>query len=86
MTTTTVHDMIVTWAEVCEGDLVVLNDELVIAERVSVYQDTWNRDTGETFTRADIFHRLDNGVQVASERHGDSYTAVRRHDVSGAER
>ena len=76
-----VHDMIVRWQDVREGDLVLLGDELTVAEEVRVYQDIWNRDTGETFTRVDISSRSDNGYLGCSERHGDRYTAVRRYET-----
>jgi hypothetical protein len=72
-------DQIIPWGSVREGDLVLLDDALTVAEQVHAYQDIWNRETGETFTRVDISHRLDNGVLVSSERHGDCYTAVRRY-------
>jgi hypothetical protein len=74
-----VLDQIVLWSDVLEGDLVLLDDELVLAEYVNIYQDTWDQQTGKTFPRVDIWHRLGNGVLVASERHGDRYTAVKRH-------
>ena len=74
-----VKDMIIRWQDVCAGDLYIEQDELVIAEKVRVYQDTWNRETGETFTRADISWRGDNGFLFCSEHHGDRLTAVRRY-------
>ena len=74
MTDTT--DAIVKWSEVQAGDLVLLDDCLITAERVDSCQKPWG--DGTTFTAADIFHRLDNGYLVSSERHGDRYTAVRR--------
>lgn len=69
-------DEIVRWQDVRDGDTVLLDDELVTAEKVNVVQKPWG--DGSTFTAADIYHRLDNGVLVSSERHGDRYTAVRR--------
>ena len=73
-------ESIIEWSEVAEGDLVLLEDGLVIAERVNVYQDIWNRETGETFTRVDISYRRD-GRLFTSEHHGDRLTAVRRYDT-----
>lgn len=70
------QDAIVRWQDVRKGDLVLLDDELTTAEDVQVCQKPWGDET--TFTAADISHRLDNGVLVTSERHGDRYTAVRR--------
>lgn len=78
-----VVDQILTWAEVREGDLVLLNDDLTVAEKVHVYQDVWDYQTRETFTRVDICHTLPNGHVVCSERHGDRYTAVRRYVTEG---
>jgi hypothetical protein len=70
------HDVIVRWQDVRVGDLVVLDDCLVLAERVEIVPKPWG--DGTDFTAADVWHRLDNGVLVVSERHGDRYTAVRR--------
>jgi hypothetical protein len=69
-------DLIVRWQDVRTGDLVLLDDCLITAERVEVYQSPWG--DGTTFPAAHIGHRLDNGVLVDNERHGDRYTAVRR--------
>ena len=69
-------DRIVRWSEVRTGDLVLLDDSLITAERVEVIQKPWG--DGTTFPAVDIRHRLENGVLVTSERHGDRYTAVRR--------
>lgn len=69
-------DAIERWQDVRDGDLVLLDDELVTAECVSICQKPWG--DGTTFTAADISHRLENGVLVTSERHGDRFTAVRR--------
>lgn len=74
-----VLDMIVRWSEVQTGDLVVLDNALVIAEEVQVVQKVWDSWTGETFPAVDIRHQLDNGCFVVNERHGDGYTAVRRY-------
>lgn len=71
-------DQIVKWSEVCTGDTVLLDDVLVVAERVEVVQKPWG--DGTTFTAADIYHRLDNGVLVSTEQHGDRLTAVRIGD------
>lgn len=73
---TTWTDSIVRWQDVHDGDLVILDDCLVVAERVDICQKPWG--DGATFTAADIYHRLDNGHLVSSERHGDRLTAVRR--------
>jgi len=67
---------IVRWQDVRDGDLVLLDDCLITAERAEICQKPWG--DGTDFTAADIYHRLDNGVLVSSERHGDRYTAVRR--------
>jgi hypothetical protein len=72
-----VVDMIVRWQDVQAGDLVVLDDCLIVAERVEVYQSPWG--DGTTFPQVNIYQRLDNGHLVSSERHGDRYTAVRRY-------
>lgn len=72
-----VVDMIVRWQDVQTGDLVVLDDELVIAALVEVIERPWG--DGTTFPSVDIRHQLDNGHFVVSERHGDRYTAVRRY-------
>lgn len=68
-------DRIVLWREVRSGDLVLLDDELVTAESAEVIPKPWG--DGTLFAAVDIGHRLDNGVLVTSERHGDRYTAVR---------
>jgi hypothetical protein len=72
-----VHDMILPWAEVCAGDLVLLNDELTVAERVEVYEDDWQ---GTKWLRADISYRQD-GRLFTTDQHGDRLTAVRRYDT-----
>jgi hypothetical protein len=72
-----VADQILTWTEVQERDLVLLDDCLILAERVRVTRKPWG--DGTTFPAVDIDHRLDNGALVSSERHGDRYTAVRRY-------
>lgn len=74
-------DAIVRWQDVRTGDLVLLDDCLITAERVEVYQSPWG--DGTTFPAAHIGHRLDNGVLVDSERHGDRFTAVRRPATAG---
>jgi hypothetical protein len=68
-------DEIVRWQDVRTGDSVLLDAEMVTAEKVNVVQKPWG--DGTTFAAADIYHRLDNGVLVSSERHGDRYTAIR---------
>lgn len=84
MTTTTITraeckevDLIVRWRDVKTGDLVILDDELVIAALVEVIERPWG--DGTTFPSAEIRHQLDNGEFVVSARHGDRYTAVRRY-------
>ena len=72
-----VCDMIIRWQDVAEGDLVLLDDCLILAVRVEVYQSPWG--DGTTFPQTNIYHVLDNGFTVSSERHGDRYTAVRRY-------
>jgi hypothetical protein len=67
---------IVRWQDVQVGDLVLMNDGLVVAEEVLVNQKPWGPDT--TFTAVDIGYTLDNGAFVSSEHHGDRLTAVRR--------
>ena len=67
---------IVRWQDIRAGDLVLLDDGLVVAEHVNICQKPWG--DGTTFTVVDISHRLDNGVLVSSERHGDRLTAARR--------
>ena len=69
-------DAIVRWRDVRAGDLVLLDDELTPVESVDICQKPWGDET--TFTAVDVGYRLDNGVFVTSERHGDRYTAVRR--------
>jgi hypothetical protein len=69
-------DLIVLWAEVTAGDLVLLGDSLILVERAEVIDKPWG--DGGTFPAVDITHRLDNGHRVCSERHGDRLTAVRR--------
>lgn len=73
MTATT--DLIVQWSEVREGDLVLLDDCLVVAERVHVAEDDWQ---GTKWLRVDISHREPDGRVFSTDRHGDRYTAVRR--------
>jgi len=70
------RDAIIRWSEIREGDLVLLDDDLIRAERVRVVQKPWG--DGTTFPAVDISHRLDNGHLVTSERHGSGFTAVRR--------
>lgn len=77
------RDMIIRWADVRPGDLVLLEGSLITVERVNICQKPWG--DGATFTAADISHRLDNGHLVTSERHGDRLTAVRR-DCAQADR
>ena len=93
MTTTTrtcppsaVVDMIIPWREVTAADLVVLDGVLTTPERVHLYEDIWNRETGETFIRVDVSHRLGNGHLVTCEQRGDSLTAVRRYTEGTSER
>jgi hypothetical protein len=81
-----VHDMIVRWSDVTAADLVVLDGVLITRERVHVYKDIWNRETGETFIRVDVSHRLGNGHLVTCEQRGDHYTAVRRYTEGISER
>jgi hypothetical protein len=71
--------MIVPWSEVSDRDLVLQYDELIVVEKVDVYQDTWNRETGETFTRVDVTYLDEYGHRLCSEHHGDRLTAVRRY-------
>lgn len=67
---------IVRWQDVQAGDLVLLNDELIVAEEVLVTEKPWGPDA--TFTAVDIGHTRDNGTFSSNERHGDRLTAVRR--------
>ena len=78
--------MIIPWREVTAADLVVLDGVLTTPERVHLYEDIWNRETGETFIRVDVSHRLGNGHLVTCEQRGDSLTAVRRYTEGTSER
>ena len=75
-------DLIITWDQVRERDLVILDDHLVRVTKVSVCQKPWGE--GATFTAVDVSHQLANGQLVTSERHGDRFTAVRRYATGGA--
>lgn len=70
------YDKIVLWRDVQSGDLVILDDALVVAVQVDVIQKPWG--DGTTFPAVDVRHQLDNGHFVVSERHGNRLTAVRR--------
>lgn len=76
------QESIIRWQDVRAGDLVLLGDCLVTAERVEVVQKPWGDGM---FAAADISWRLENGFLVTSERHGDRLTAVRRAAVSPPE-
>jgi hypothetical protein len=70
------EDLIVLWAEVLPGDMVLLDDALVMVERVEVTDQPWG--DGGTYPSVGVTVRLGYRRLVVSEQHGDRLTAVRR--------
>ena len=70
------EDMIVLWAEVLAGDLALLDDALILVDRVTVTDRPWG--DGGTFPAVDVSYQGDGGRRFTSGEHGDRLTAVRR--------
>lgn len=71
-----VVDMIVLWAEVLPGDMVLLDDSLILVNRAEVIDKPWG--DGGTFPAVEVTYQDGDGGRFASEQHGDRLTGVRR--------
>lgn len=78
-----VVDMIVPYGDVRAGDLTLHDDQLIVAENVNAYTDTWQ---GHEWPRVDITYLGENGMRFTFEAHADRYTAVRRYTEGISER
>lgn len=74
-----VVDQIVTWSEVQEGDLVLINEGFAVALKVRTFEDDWQ---GHKWMRTDVRYQQEDGGVYETAEWADRYTAVRRYDIS----
>jgi hypothetical protein len=70
-------DLIIPWAEIQAGDLMLVGSELVVVEKMDLLS---NQPWGdETYTRVDVTYRYPDGSRkFATDNKGERLAAVRR--------
>lgn len=74
----TAAELVLRWHDVLAGDMVLQDDEFVLAEKVQLHEKPWGDGTMRLF--ADVYHRRASGFLVSFEHRADGWTAVRRYE------